>query len=58
MKTVLFILLLGTMGGLFLAYLTSITPLGEVLIPLLILWTVSKALTLISQPSDKIKGAD
>lgn len=47
MRTFLLILFCGTVGGLVVSYISSITPFGMVLISLVILWGASKALNLI-----------
>ncbi len=47
MRTFLLILFCGTVGGLIVSYISSITPFGMVLISLIILWGASKTLELI-----------
>ncbi len=47
MRTFLLILFCGTVGGLVVSSINSITPFGMVLISLVILWGATKALDLI-----------
>ena len=49
MRTFLLILFCGTVGGLIVSYISSITPFGMVLISLIILWGASKTLELIER---------